>query len=291
MSKKLYFIWKVEKAFSGKSLLFFLENQIQNLPSKRLIKKALEQNVCQVNGKIERFSSRKLKMGDEVRLDQSWLDLLEKDSSIPVAYEDEYILIINKPSGLESTPKNFKDRGLYLCHRLDKQTSGLLVLAKSSKMADKVAQLFKDRKVSKSYLALVDRGVRKEEDTIESLLYKKKSYTGQSIYASGFSGKQAITHWKCLVKNKDMSLLLVQPVTGRTHQIRVHLKEMGHPILGDRQYSKVFTFKLPVNRVLLHSYKVSFIHPETGQEIDVMTKIPKDFIDVAEMGDLCLEEF
>ena len=203
---------------------------------------------------------------------------------ISVLYEDEELLICNKPPGVLSDNKTFNRafsqyRGvLKLAHRLDKETSGAIILAKTEVMLKKMEALFKERQVEKSYLALVDGIVKKEEGSIESYLEKKRVLHNQTIYGSSKSarGKRALTHWKCIKRGKNYSLLLCQPHTGRTHQLRVHLSEMGHPILGDYQYGKRARLHA-AKRQLLHAYLISFIHPTSHITISVKAPIPDDF--------------
>ena len=163
----------------------------------------------------------------------------------------------------------------FLVHRLDKNTTGLLIVAKSSSVRDELMDLFKRRKIKKSYLALVDGIFREKEGTRESLFVKKGSFHGQTIWGSSpHQGLSAITHFKRLKSGKDASLILCEPVTGRTHQIRVHMAEMGHPILVDPQYAREYRSKLFCSRPLLHAYRLQFeFH---GKNIDVTAEIPMD---------------
>lgn len=294
--KETFYTWIVEKAFSGKSLLFFLEKKLPEIPSKRVLKKAIEKNLAFVNEKVERFASKKLKAGDTVKIACNWKETIPSSKSssftdIPIVYEDKDLLVIDKPSGLESKESFFNENGFFLCHRLDKETSGLLILAKTASIRDLMVQEFKDRNVEKIYLALVDRMVSKEEGEIENFLSKKSSFEGQTVYGSGYSGKIAITHFKCIEKNQKLSFLLLVPKTGRTHQLRVHLSEMGHPILGDFHYCKKFFFPFHVSRVLLHSYRLEFTHPITKKKLVLKANIPQDFRKVSEMGGLCLQGY
>ncbi len=135
-------------------------------------------------------------------------------------------------------------------------------------------EMFERREVAKSYLALVDGIPKDARGTRQSLLVKKGSYEGQTIWGSGQKGLTAITHWKRIAVGNHASLILCEPVTGRTHQIRVHMAEMGHPILVDRQYAKVFRSTLFIQRPLLHAYRLQFTFQ--GKEIDVIAPIPAD---------------
>ncbi len=195
-----------------------------------------------------------------------------KKEKTPVLFEDKDLLIINKPSGVVS-------EGKFLVHRLDKETSGVLVLAKNQSMQEAMEALFKKREVHKIYLAIVDGKVAQDEGVIDNALGKIHSYQGQTIYRAvdAKKGKRAITSWKCLKRGKQASLLQCEPYTGRTHQIRAHLSGMGHPILGDVQYGKRFCCTFHPQRNMLHAYRIQFKHPSTGQKMDIVAPIPSDF--------------
>jgi 23S rRNA-/tRNA-specific pseudouridylate synthase len=138
-------------------------------------------------------------------------------------------------------------------------------------------ELFKEHKIEKLYFALVDGVPEKDHGIKESLLTKVGTFEGQTRYGSRAHGQFAKTHWKVLAKGKQAALLACQPVTGRTHQIRVHLAELGHPILVDRQYAERFRCKYFAKRPLLHAARLKFIHPITHHPIDLEQKPPADF--------------
>ena len=248
--------------------------------SGKSVKKMIDAGSCRVNGSIQTISSYHLKRGDHISLELK--EARKKSLSMKILYEDPDLYLCNKPSGLVSHIDDFQplfNQTIFLVHRLDKETSGVIVIAKNQKMQKMMEQLFRKREVVKTYVALVKGSVQKTEGIIENRLIKKKESHGQSIYGSTRSseGEEAITYWKCIKKGKNGSLLQCVPKTGRTHQIRVHLSEMGHPILGDIQYGPHVTFPPGVNRVLLHSYKIVFIHPITDKKISVTAPIPKEF--------------
>lgn len=279
--------WKVSKVFSGKSLLFFLTEKLPSVPSKRALKIALEKNLCFINGNIERFASKKVYFQDEVSLDVNWEKYLkEKVEEFTIIYEDNDLCVINKGPNLVCDEHLFAKKGYLLCHRLDKQTTGVLLLAKNKGMQSKVFALFEKRAVKKEYLALADGQVQNNKGFINNRIGKIRSYQGQTIYGSG-RGKEAVTDWKCLEKQKTCSFMLLKPKTGRTHQLRVHLSEMGHPILGDTQYSKKFLCKGFTPRLLLHSYKIEL--ELEGKKMSFLAEIPLDFKNFAENEGLCLK--
>lgn len=273
------FTFKISREEIGLKLQTFLQKKLEL--SGKMIKKLIDAGNCRVNGSIQSISSYNLKPGDHVSLE---LKEIPKAGSfsMKILYEDPDLYICNKPSGLVTHIDDVQplfNQKIFLVHRLDKETSGVIVIAKNQKMQKMMEQLFRKREVVKTYVALVKGSVQKSEGMIENRLIKKKETHGQSFYGSTMSseGDLAITYWKCIKKGKNGSLLQCVPKTGRTHQIRVHLSEMGHPILGDTQYGPHVTFPLGVNRVLLHSYKIAFIHPITNQKVSITAPIPKEF--------------
>lgn len=270
--KPLSFRLQVSVSEAGMRLLAFLRKHLSEHSSVKGLKRAVESKGCKINGRVEIFSTRKLSFGDVVQLEMA---PKEVRSEIEFLYEDKDLIICNKPAGVVCDNKNFPFK---LVHRLDKETTGVLILAKKESVYQKMVALFSEKKVKKKYLALVEGEVVKKEGKIESYLAKKHAYQGQSIYGSCKKGQLAITVWKRLGRSAGASLLLCEPITGRTHQLRVHLKEMGHPILGDYQYGKVFKVKLHPKRHLLHALTISFPHPETHKVIEVVAPIAEDFL-------------
>jgi RluA family pseudouridine synthase len=244
-------------------LIDAVKEQLDSSCSARFIKRALEANICRVNGRIERFGSKLLEKGDIVELAPNW-DAFEskRNDSCSIIYEDGDLLAIDKSAGVVCTDAYFRKvlkQSLYLAHRLDKDTTGVLLFAKDPKIAEELQNCFEQRSVEKEYLALVDGIVEKESGCIKSYLVKKGSFQGQTIWGSSPScqGLLAETCWERLACQKSASLLSCRPKTGRTHQIRIHLAEMGHPILIDRQYASQFRSKLFASRPLLHAHRLS----------------------------------
>ena len=272
--------WRVSKSEGGMRLLQFLREKDTGAPSVKAIKRAIDGKQCTVNRRIETFSSYELQEGDLVALSLETCE--EKTHKIAVLFEDKELLVINKPAGLICDPKSIqaalKNR-VHLVHRLDKETSGVLILAKTPEAKKALTEQFKKRTISKLYLALVEGIPSKEEGTIDNFLGRKFSYEGQTTYGSveEKKGQRAITHYKCLKKGKTASVICCEPYTGRTHQLRAHLSGIGHPILGDVQYGKKFLCPHHPSRNLLHAYSVRFPHPKTGKEIKVVAPIPLDF--------------
>ncbi len=265
---------------SPQKLISFLQHQLGGEVSGKSLKKALDANLCRVNGRIERFGSAFLERGDEVQLAPSWKSLSKPNlAGFETVFEDEFFKIVNKPAGWiceqAHALRAFGPKH-YLVHRLDKDTTGLLIVAKRNDAKERLMELFEERKIVKTYFALVDGIPKVAEGIRRSLLAKKKSFQGQTIWGSSQNGLTAVTHWKRVWMGNQASLLSCSPETGRTHQIRVHLAEMGHPILVDRQYAQSFRCTLFIRRPLLHACRLQFPHPFTEKPIDVSASLPVD---------------
>lgn len=267
-----------------------LKEKVSPSYSARFLKRALESNVCRVNGRIERFASARLEKGDRIELMAHWDEVGQKSAStIPILYEDDDLLILDKPAGVVCREEFFRktfQQPLWLAHRLDKDTTGALLFAKKHSALEELFQQFEERRVKKEYLAFVDGVPREERGLIQSWFVKKGNFQGQTIWGSNpmKQGLFAETAWRRLsiAETKDAALLLCQPTTGRTHQIRIHLAEMGHPILIDRQYASHFRSRIEAARPLLHAYR---LHLEwKGKSICVEAPIPNDLYSPASGG-------
>ncbi|QVL57168.1 MAG: RluA family pseudouridine synthase [Simkaniaceae bacterium] len=254
------------------SLLSFLKEK--TTLSGREIKRALENGACRLNGKIERFGSAKLKTGDKVTFHPPKKMAV---GTLTVLHQDSSLTLFNKPSGVVSA----SEKGHHLVHRLDKGTSGVLLMARTIPIKRALETLFKKREVKKIYIAIVKGALRKEKGTIENKLGKKGTFQGQTLYGATPNGQLAITHYKVLKTVKGQSLVELHPETGRTHQLRVHLSELGHPILGDLQYGRDAVFPKEIYRLCLHAYRLTFTHPRTGKKIQATAPLPKLFKDLA----------
>lgn len=270
--------WSLTKSMR---LIDALKERVKGAPSARLLKRALEANVCRVNGIVERFASVRLNPGDRIELAANWEKFEGKDPSFSILYEENDLLILNKPVNAICTDEAMRralKRPVFLAHRLDKDTTGALLLAKNPQVAQELHECFKNRAMEKEYLALVDGVPREKSGIIESYFVKKKTFQGQTIWGSSSTGNGlwAQTSWSLLKSFQDAALLSCHPHTGRTHQIRVHLAEMGHPILIDRQYATRFRSRLFAARPLLHAHRLRF--PWKDRIIEAEAPIPDDFI-------------
>lgn len=201
--------------------------------------------------------------------------------NIPVVYEDEWLLVLNKPSGLLTipTPKNeprtltsilnedLKNKGLsyrlYPCHRLDRETSGLIVYAKGKSMQRKMMEEFWRKNIKKTYIAFMQGRLPKDKGKIDYPI----------------EGRSAITEYRIVEKRKDFSIAEIRPLTGRTNQIRIHFKQIGHPLVGETKFAFRRDFKLKAKRLCLHAKILEFVHPLTKKFISLVAPLPYDMED------------
>jgi 23S rRNA pseudouridine955/2504/2580 synthase/23S rRNA pseudouridine1911/1915/1917 synthase len=283
--------WEVSQKQSGISLQVFLKEKLGEGVSAKQIKRAIDAGKCLLNGKAERFSSRLVGFGDKVELDISppkekskQVDIKESER---VLYSDDDLIAYNKPASIVSDSKDLLDvlekrfGSVILLHRLDKDTTGVLLFARNELAAKAIETLFKKRLVKKTYLAFVNGIPAKSSGVIENFLGKLHVYQGQTVWGAVLreKGLLAKTTWEIKKKGKGAALILCRPETGRTHQIRVHLSSLGHPILGDHQYGRAFTCDYRPQRVLLHAAEIVFEHPRTKQLLTIKAVLPEDFLD------------
>lgn len=274
--------WEVSASEQGMTLLRFLQARIESSRSAKSLKKDIESKGCFVNGQLERFAARPLWKGDKVLWRQSTIAALPSPSII---YEDESFLALDKPPGLVCEPSAIagylpRHSTLLLVHRLDRDTSGLLLLAKSRYAEEGLRAQFHQRVIVKSYIAISSDSPSLSEGTICNYMLAKGRYCGQTFW--GCSDVQvkgslyAETSWRTLAKASKFAILECHPKTGRTHQIRVHLASLGCPIAGDSQYGKDDSLTM-APRCLLHAWKLSLKHPATGAPMQLLAPPPNDW--------------
>ena len=306
----------VKEKDDSKRIDVFLSEKIDHL-TRSNIKKIIESNNVKINKKTTDSSSKKVKVNDEVIIElliKNSDKLLPNKIKLDIRFEDKDILIINKPKGMvvhpgagnyENTLANalvYKYKNKLsningelrpgIVHRIDKETSGLLVIAKNNLSHSKLGKQFSDHSIKRKYLCLVWGVVRPLQGRIETLISRNKK-NRQLMMVSDFNGKKAITNYKTIkVFNiKDIpkiSLIECELETGRTHQIRVHMKYKGSSLLGDNQYGKKnmrfkkinenFFKKLSVlNGQALHAKSLGFIHPSKNKWVNFESELPNDF--------------
>ncbi len=274
--------WRASDEESGARLPEILvRHTALHLSSLKQARRLLESGRCSVNGRIRKFASVIVSAGD-------WIEVVPAVSTrrcrdVTVVYEDPWMFVINKPSGMtvaQDIIQRATKRVCYLVHRLDKETSGLLVVAKDQTMATFLELLFRERSIKKEYLAIVDGTLRAPHGVIQwSLELKKRCHGG--VYwgiAKGQSGKSAYTEFALIAAKHNASLVHLLPMTGRTHQLRVHMAALGSPILGDYHYADQFRCALRPERHLLHAWKLTMPHPLLGEEKSWEAPVPEDMI-------------
>lgn len=282
--------WSVTPEENGLKLVAYLKGKLGDRFSSSKIKTGIEGNLCILNGAVERFASKTVKQGDRVEFKS-----IEPEDFTPqkfefedtrVLYEDDDFFIYNKPAGITSDGKGLAElfSHFYLIHRLDRDTSGVLMFAKNPKTRTAMIDLFRKYMVKKTYLALVHGKVEKQQGKIKNYLGKIGWFEGQTIWGPVTKelGREAITEWACEKSNEKASLLRCYPKTGRTHQLRVHLSGLNHPVIGDYQYGRHKKGGIHAKRCLLHALEVSFKHPTTGESVRVNSPPPVDFQQVAD---------
>ncbi len=264
--------------------------------SRSKVQKLIASGKVLVNDKVI-SSNYKTKLNDKIEVNDSLdfdITVEKEDIPIDIVYEDRYLLVINKESGMVVHPapghytKTLVNALLYkfdidkttdirpgIVHRLDKDTSGLMLVAKNEKVHDMLANMIKNKEVKRCYLALVDGVINHETGTIDAPI-GRDSYDRQKMAVTDTNSKDAITHFKVLKRYKDKTLLECILETGRTHQIRVHMKYINHPVVNDPIYNKN---KADSFGQMLHSKSIEFIHPITKQKLFFEVDPPKEFLE------------
>lgn len=267
------------------------------------IQKLIRQGLVTVNGGKEK-PGYTIKADDRIELilKEAQKDILvPEDISLDIIHEDDSIIVVNKPPGMVVHPAAGSRSGTLmnalafrydsLCsigaplrpgvvHRLDKDTSGLIVVAKEKRAYYKLVEQFREREVKKSYLALVYGNLKDDSGEILTLIGRSSS-DRKKMSTRTRRGKEAITHYTVLKRFNDAALMTVKIMTGRTHQIRVHFASTGHPVLGDTTYGRKASLRsgqkeIRFPRQMLHAQFLELIHPATGKAMEFEARIPDD---------------
>ncbi len=279
-------------------LLLYIKEKYTDL-TNREIKRALERGACLVNGKIERYASRKIDpTKDKVEFTYIKTEAQAKleIKASRIVYEDDYILVYDKEAGhpimateakaetnLHHELKKFTGhKSFNPVHRLDRQTSGLCIFAKEQEALKELTRMFKDKEIKKTYEAIVDgKWQHPKQGKIENYLKLKQKINTMQIWqvveSPKYGAKQAVTNYKLLKAYDKYSHLELEPLTGRTHQLRLHMAHLGYPILGDTIYAENFKFKKILDRHLLHAAKLEFQHPITKKRLRLLAEMPMVF--------------
>ena len=269
--------------------------------SRAMVQKLIQEGNILVN-EVAKKDSYKVQLGDEIEVnipEAKEIGLKPENIELEIVYEDNDIIVVNKPKGLVVHPANGNPDGtlvnaiMAICkdslsgiggeirpgivHRLDKDTSGLIIVAKNDQAHINMSKEIKDRQVKKIYIALVRGRVAENEATINMPI--GRSTKDRKKMAVRKDGKEAITHFKVIKRYHNYTLLEVKIDTGRTHQIRVHMTEIGHPVVGDMVYSSGKN-EFGVEGQMLHAKSLEFKHPITGKQMRLEAELPQYFKDV-----------
>jgi 23S rRNA pseudouridine1911/1915/1917 synthase len=270
------------------TLIGFLSELYPDSPRTR-IKKLLQSGTIRINNKTVTLHSFQLKQGDVFEIDPQAGVTVKAGLPFPVLFEDKYIIVIDKPAGISTSSTDgtisiqwilsqFLKRiskgstRAFVVHRLDKEVSGILLFAKSHEVMNKIKDLWIE--TEKHYYALVEGIPEKPEGTIESWLIEDKSQKMHSV-PERTSAKFSITSYKTIKVVSNNTLLDIKLETGRKNQIRVHLSDIGCPIVGDHKYGASAEFK---RRIRLHAFFMSFPHPVSGELIKIDSPLPGGFL-------------
>ncbi len=282
---------KFQKSFvveEDNELLKFL---YQKLGKSNKIKSFLKHKLVKVNDKIITQYNTLLKEGDVVDINPDTSSNEKQYRDLSIVYEDDDLIIIDKHAGLlsistakenkrtafrilsEYVKKQDSSNFIFIVHRLDRDTSGLMMFAKNEDVKRTLQDNWHDLVTERTYLALIEGKPEPWSGSITSYLHESKALI---VYSSKNpeSGQEATTHYKIVKGKKDFTLLRVWLETGRKNQIRVHMKDIGHPIVGDKKYGSKID---PVGRLGLHAWILNFNHPITGEKMEFKTAIPRKF--------------
>ncbi|WP_129689190.1 RluA family pseudouridine synthase [Gottfriedia acidiceleris] len=270
--------------------------------SRSQVQTWLKEDFVLVNGeKIKR--NYKVKQGDEISVsvpDPKPLEVIAENIPLDVYYEDADVIVVNKPRGMVVHPALGHETGtlvnalMYHCkdlsgingvlrpgivHRIDKDTSGLLMVAKNDVAHEKLAEQLRQKTSVRKYIAIVHGVIPHEEGTIDAPIGRDKS-DRQSMTVTEDNSKEAVTHFRVLERFEEFTLVECQLETGRTHQIRVHMKYIGYPLAGDPKYGPRKT--LDIDGQALHAAVLGFNHPRTNEYIEFSAPIPEVLEDIIE---------
>lgn len=266
--------------------------------SRTYIQKLIKEELVLVNGKPKK-SKYLIQETDYITVNipiPVKLEVVPENIPLSIIYEDEDIVIINKPQGMvvHPAPGNYSgtlvNALLYgiknlssingvirpgIVHRLDKDTSGIIMVAKNDESHKYLSEQLKNRNVKREYIAIV-HGVLKNKEGVINAPIGRDPRDRKKMTVINTNSKEAITHYKVIEEFHKFSLVKAELETGRTHQIRVHMAYINHPIVGDSTYSKN-TNKFNVNKQLLHALKLGFVHPKTKEYMEFETEVPENF--------------
>ena len=287
---------QAETQDKGKRIDKFISEVVDDA-TRSYIQKLISEGLVEIQGKKVTKSGNKLKGNESITInlpEDEVLELVPEDIPLDIIYEDSDIIVVNKGPDMVVHPAHGNYSGtlvnalLYhtkelsgingdirpgIVHRLDKDTSGIIVVAKNDAAHENLAKMFKEKNLEKTYMCIAKGIFKDKEGRLETLIGRDPKDRKKMAVVEE-NGKLAISNYKVLDESKNHSLVEVKIETGRTHQIRVHMKYLNHPIMGDTTYGNGSD---GAKRQILHAYKLKFIHPRTGEEMTVVAPLPEDF--------------
>ncbi|AEV68726.1 RluA family pseudouridine synthase [Acetivibrio clariflavus] len=272
--------------------------------SRSYIQKLINDGLVLVNGTAVK-SNYKVRMKDDITVqipEPEVLDIVPEDIDVPILYEDEHIIVVDKPKGMVVHPAAGNYSGTLvnalmkhcgdnlssingvirpgIVHRIDKDTSGVLVVAKSNEAHEKLSMMLKEHDINRVYIALVHGIIREEAGKIDAPI-GRHPVDRKKMAVNTKNGRRAVTHFKVLERFKDATMLEVKLETGRTHQIRVHMSYIGYPIIGDTVYGRKKD-KYNIEGQALHAKLLGFVHPITNEYMEFESELPEYFVKLLE---------
>ena len=286
--------FEVEQEEKGKRIDLFLVSKLGSGYSRTFIQQLILKKEVLLNN-LPVSSHHKVNSGDFVSariIEDKETQIAPEDIALKIVYEDDDILVVDKPSGLVVHPGAGNLTGTLvnallnhtknlscinpqrpgIVHRLDKETSGVMVVAKNNMSHLKLVKQFASHSIKRKYVAVVSGAVEFDEGVIDLPIGRhKRDFRRQAV--SFYKSKEAVTRYKVLKRLKNTTMLELIPETGRTHQLRVHLAHLGHPILGDTKYARTKDF----TRLALHAAELGFMHPGNGKFVSFSSCVPEEF--------------
>ena len=271
----------------------------ESVPSRMFVKRLIDAQKVHVDGRIVK-AQHKVKAGDKVEVEiepQDYPDERIKPEPIPldIVYDDDDMVAVNKPSGMTVHPASGNFGGTLvnalvhhfsvlsdingarrpgIVHRLDRETSGIILVARNNMAHARLARQFEKHTIEKKYIALVEGEVQFDEGVVEACIGRHAKYHDMRKIVPPGEGKSAVTYYTVIRRSRAMTVIALFPETGRTHQLRLHMRHIGHPIMGDENYGTRGNF----SRLALHAQAIFFTHPRTGKPLEISVPLPSEFL-------------
>jgi len=279
--------WIAEESTELLKFLF----QVMPSKSRNSVKAILSRGQVSINGEKTTQFNEAIEPGDKIQLRVRVASDDVKMTGVKIIHEDDEVIVIEKDAGILSIASEiekdltayrqitnyiksvYPKNQIFVVHRLDRDTSGVMIFAKSKEVQQALQMTWQESVHERTYIALVE-GVVKKDGSLTTWLTESKAFVVHSSDRDN-GGQKAITHYKVMKTSRTMSLLQVNLDTGRKNQIRVHMKEIGHPIVGDKKYGASSN---PLRRLGLHAHAITFVHPKTGEAMRFESPVPASFL-------------